>query len=83
MSEDGLRELAHAVIEGVGGHVVAAKAVGAADDDFELVVEAFDGAGGDGGVGTKPIEDQVMLLLEGAVTARFISVISSRFEGGV
>ena len=66
MWEDGLWEVAHAVIEGVGGDIVAAKAVGAADDDLELVVEALDGAGGDGGVGPKPVEDEVLLLLEGA-----------------
>ena len=66
MMEGGLWKVPHAVVEGVGGHVVAAKAIGAADDDLELVVEALDGARGHGPAGAEPVEDEVLLLLEGA-----------------
>jgi hypothetical protein len=38
-----LGQLAEGVVEGGGGDVEAAEAVGAADDDLELVVEALEG----------------------------------------
>lgn len=64
--EERLGQFAEGVVEGGGGDVVAAKAVGAADDDLELVVEALDGAGGDGTAGAEPVEDELGVLLEGA-----------------
>ena len=66
VGEGGLGEVAEAVVKSGGGHVIAAEAVGAADDDLELVVEALDGAGGDGRAGAEPVEDEVAFLLEGA-----------------
>ena len=65
VDEGRLGQLAEGVVESGGGDVVAAEAVGAADDDLELVVETLDGTGGDGPAGAEPVEDEVGVLLEG------------------